>query len=250
VIRVSVVVPCTSVADELAFASLGDAVRAIADRSAARIVGGHMVGLLLTAFPVDGLAARRTVDADAGVSTEIAARGDVVDRLLADGYRATAGNRFERDGRTIDLLVESLDGRFRPRHLGGRHFDASPGLDVVLAQDPIEVDTTVVDTHGREERFVVRVPTVEMATILKTYAWASRRSTKDLADLGHLLEIRHAHGADAVGGWALDTEPVSGRRLDTARTLRSIRPADARFADSGIAGPRFVALIREYVAVV
>lgn len=248
--RVRVVVPCTSAADDLAFAALGDAVRATADRDDVRIVGGHMVGLLLAAFPVDGLVARRTIDADTGVSTEVATNGDVVSRLLADGYRATAGNRFERGGRTIDVLVESLDGRFRPRLLGGRHFDASPGLDIVLAQEPIEIDTTVVDTSGHDHRFVVRVPSVEMATILKAYAWASRRSPKDLSDLGHLLEIRHAHGADAVGGWSLDADPVLGRRLDTARTLRGVAPTDARFADSATAGPRFVALVREYVAVV
>ena len=105
-IRVSAVAPCTSEADDLAFASLADAVRVIADMPEARIVGGHMVGLLLTAFPVPGLTVRRTTDADAGLSTAIAAGGDVTARLLDLGCTRVDGSRFVREGRMIDLLVE------------------------------------------------------------------------------------------------------------------------------------------------
>ena len=71
-----------------------------------------------------GALVRRTIDADARLSTEVAAGGSVVRRLRLAGYVPTAGNRFERAGRTVDLLVESLDGRFRPRTLGGPQYDA------------------------------------------------------------------------------------------------------------------------------
>lgn len=248
IVRASVVVPCTSNADDLAFASLSDAVRATAGMPEARVVGGHMVGLLLSAFPVPGLSARRTTDADAGLSTAIATSGDVASRLLGFGYTRINGSRFVLGDRTIDLLVEITGSTFKPRTFDGGQLDGSPGLDLAVTTAPIEIDTTVVSTNGRDERFVVRVPTVETATIIKAYAAGSRRSAKDVADLHHLLEIRQLHGRDAIGGWRLDHEPATGRRLDTARTMRSITTRDARLAVAGVRPERFVELVREHVA--
>lgn len=247
-IRVAVTTPSTSNADDLAFGALVDAVEATEDLHEARIVGGHMVGLLLIAFPVPGLDVRRTIDADAGIGTELAAGGSVVARLREAGYVPTAGNRFEGDGRTIDLLVESLDGRFRPRSFGGRQYDATPGLDLALLTSPIVIHTTIVFTDGSSARTTVRVPTVEMATIVKAYAAGSRRAAKDLVDLWHLLEIRHRHPAERIGGWSLDASEPTGRRLDAARVLRSIRLDDPRFRDGDVDPARFTALVREYIA--
>ncbi|MCS5731546.1 hypothetical protein N1031_17430 [Herbiconiux moechotypicola] len=213
-----------------------------------RIVGGHMVGLLLTAFPVPGLEVRRTTDADTGLSTSIATSEDVTVRLLELGYTRVNGSRFIRAGRTIDLLVEIDGSRFKPRMFNGGQLDGSPGLDLALAADPIEIDTTVVYTDGHDEQFVVRVPTVEWATVLKAYAAGSRHAAKDIADLHHLLEIRQQYGRDAVGGWKLDVEPATGRRLDAARILRQITALDSRIADSGIPPQRFIELVREHIA--
>lgn len=249
-IRATVTMPSTSNADDLAFGALVDAVRATSDSDDVRIVGGHMVGLLLAAFPVPGALVRRTIDADAGLSTEVAAGGSVVRRLRLAGYVPTAGNRFERAGRTVDLLVESLDGRFRPRTLGGRQYDASPGFDLALIHAPITIDTTVVFTDGASTRVTVPVPSVEIATMMKAYTAASRRAAKDLVDLGHLLEIRQHHTPEAIGGWTLDRVPAIGRRLDAARILRGIRLDDPRFAAGDVDPVRFTALVREHIAAI
>lgn len=247
-IRVGAVAPCTSNADDLAFESLSDAVRVTEGMPGARVVGGHMVGLLLTAFPVPGLSARRTTDADTGLSTAIAASGDVADRLLELGYERVDGSRFVRDGRTIDLLVEVAGSTFKPLSFDGGQLDGAPGLDLAIVTDPIEIDTTVVFSDGHDEQLRVRVPTVEWATVIKAYAAGSRFAAKDFADLHHLLEIRQQHGRDAIGGWKLDAEPATGRRLDAARVLRAVTTRDARLADAGVRPERFVALVREHIA--
>jgi hypothetical protein len=110
------------------------------------------------------------------------------------------------------------------------------------------VATTVVFTDGSARELPVRVPTVEIATVLKSYALRQQMAAKDLADLHHLLEIRDRHGAEAIGGWKLDREPPSGRRLDAARALRAITRRDPRFTTAGVSPERFIALVREHVA--
>ncbi|PZF61798.1 hypothetical protein DEI81_10385 [Curtobacterium sp. MCBD17_013] len=247
-IRIRATAPCTSAADDLAYGALADAVRATADLDDVRVIGGHMVGLLLTAFPVPGLEVRRTADADAGVSTEVAARDVVHARLLDRGYATAGGNRLVSGGKTIDLIVETPYPTARPRTLGTRQFDSTLGLDLALALPPIVIDTTVVHRDGRTEQLVVREPTVEAATILKSAAAMSRHSAKDLIDLYHLLAIRHEHGAESIGGWRLDEEPARGHRLDAVRVLRSIGVRDSRFVAAGVRPTDFVALVREYVA--
>lgn len=247
-IRVSTVAPCTSNADDLAFASLSDAVRATEDMSESRVIGGHMVSLLLMAFPVAGLEPRHTTDADTGLSTAIATGGDVAARLLGLGYTRVNGSRFVRDSRVIDLLVEVAGNTFKPRDFTGGQLDGSPGLDLAIATEPIEIDTTVVFTDGHDERFLVRVPTVECAAVVKAYAAGSRRAAKDVADLHHLLEIRQQYERHAIGGWRLDDAPAIGRRLDAGRILRGITNRDTRLVEAGIRPERFVELVREHIA--
>jgi len=109
----------TSRADDLALRALAEIVEITGDENV-RIVGGQMVSLLLAAFPVAGIAARRTRDADAAITTELASSGVLHDRLVARGWAASAGNHYVRpvpelriSGRvapelSVDLLVPSL----------------------------------------------------------------------------------------------------------------------------------------------
>lgn len=98
-----------------------------------------MASLLLAAFPVPGIASRRTRDTDAAITTELAGSGVIHQRLLDHGYVATVGNSYTRpiaalavDGGpvpelAVDLLVPSLDGRFRPQEHADVHSTPPPG---------------------------------------------------------------------------------------------------------------------------
>ena len=83
----------TSRADDLALRALADAVDITAGEQV-RIVGGQMASLLLTAFPVPGVVPRRTRDADAAITTEVASSGVLHERFAAAGYQSASSNRY------------------------------------------------------------------------------------------------------------------------------------------------------------
>ena len=64
-----------------------------------------MVNLLRLTFQATDAIERRTSDADAAISLQIAADGRMHERLLGLGYTAESGNRYVFQGRTIDLLI-------------------------------------------------------------------------------------------------------------------------------------------------
>jgi hypothetical protein len=139
VVRRRVELVASAFADELSLRALAEITEITADQNV-RVIGGQMASLLLAAFPVAGIGARRTRDADTAITTELAGSGVLHERLLEHGYAATSGNSYTRpvpalavpDGPlpelAVDLLVPSFDGRFRPQEHGGRAFDAAPGL--------------------------------------------------------------------------------------------------------------------------
>ncbi|WP_157887896.1 hypothetical protein [Frondihabitans sp. PAMC 28766] len=234
----------------MAFESLADVVRATEGLPEVRIVGGHMAGLLLAAFPVGDLVPRRTNDADAGISTEVAGTQVVHDRLIANDYEPEGGNRLVKGDRAIDLLVPSLDGHFHPLTVGGRAYDATPGLALALTGEPIVIDVTVAYLDEHEDRFDVPVPSVEAAVILKASATTSRSAAKDITDLFHLLSIRNDFGDTETGGWQLDQTPLIGSRRDAARTLHLIADRARKsplFTEAEVPPAAFTALVREYV---
>lgn len=129
-IRRHIELAATAYADELSIRSLAEISAITADQNV-RIIGGQMASLLLTAFPVPGIAIRRTRDADAAITTELAGSGVIHQRLLNHGYTATSGNRYTRPvpdlavaGRpvpelTVDLLIPSSTGASDPRNSAG-----------------------------------------------------------------------------------------------------------------------------------
>ncbi|TFD79902.1 hypothetical protein E3T54_04385 [Cryobacterium sp. Sr8] len=250
-IRRAIETVATSQADDGAFRALADIARLTEGIDDARVVGGHMVGLLLTAYPTPDTVLRRTADADAAVSTQVAESGRLHDLLVDAGYAATAGNRYVKEpGLAVDLLVPADDTTFEPKQLGHRQFDSAPGLRLALIAAPITLDVGVTLLNGKRITFTVRVPPVEIATILKAYAYASRLAAKDVTDLYNLLMIARAYKAEDIGGWRLGDNPLTGARLDTARTLHQLARLAGRSApvsEAGIPSERFVALVRTLV---
>lgn len=248
-IEVSATTVSTSNADDLAFEALVDACT-LTQELDVRIVGGQMTALLCTAFPSPRTVFRRTADADAALGTELAATGRVHDLLEAAGYEATSGNSYLRAGRQIDLLVPAPTGRFQVEDLGGRAFDAAPGVSLALAAPPITVHVDVTLTDGTALRFDARVPTVEAAVVLKATSYASRRVAKDLTDLHNLLLIVDEREPATIGGWQLGTA-ASGSRGDAQRALASIASSASRLRSRGaldIEPHVLVSLIRTHVA--
>jgi hypothetical protein len=248
----------TSRADELALRALAEIVEVTREEDV-RIVGGQMAALLLAAFPVAGITARRTRDADTAITTELAGSGVLHNRLIARGWTATSGNSYVRSppelaaphhstpGLQVDLLVPSLDSRFRSSRHGGRAFDSAPGLAPALAAEPIELETGVTLLDGTLLEFITRVPTVELAVVIKAYAYASRHMDRDAEDIYRLLEIVDAHPSDTMGGWRLNEPGLRGSRRDAAVRLRELARHTRRLTNADIPTARLAVLIAAHV---
>jgi hypothetical protein len=239
----------TSNADDAAYLALQDVARITKDLDDVRVVGGQMASLLLTAYPVRDAVIRRTADADAAISTSIAASGSMHRALTDLGYVDTSGNHYVKDGLAIDLLVPSPTAEFVQEDHGGRGFDAAPGLRRALAVEPILLGVGVLLTNGTRLEFAVRVPPVELAVTLKAYATVSRYEAKDYTDLYNLLSIAYAYESDQIGGWTL-LDGLTASRLDTGRILHRLADggrSNVFLAKAGIPSERLVALIRRLV---
>jgi len=246
----SVTLPSTSRADDAALRALQDASRAIAQVDDACVVGGQMVALLAAAFPTAGAITRRTVDADAAVSPVIAAAGTLHALLTADGYSPLASNHYVLGDRVIDVLVPATGRAFETVEYGGLAFDSAPGLSLALT-NLLELAVTAVLLDGTVLTFTTRVPGVERAVIVKALAFGSRRAQKDLVDLVTLLEIRDAHGPDAIGGWRIGEDADSGARGDAAAVLRRLAGAPGlrlMLRESGLPPGRVTSLLRTHIA--
>lgn len=240
--------------DDAAYRALHDVASVMDGHAEARVIGGHMVGLLAAAFPSAGLIERRTGDADVGISLELADDGTMHEALTAAGYIAVNSNRYVKgeppEEQVIDLLIPTLSGRFGDETRGGRRFDAMPGLHLALAE-PIMVDAHLTLQDETELVCEVPVPAVEAAVVLKAYAWSDRsaQTTRDTIDLSNLFHILDAHGAEAVGGWSLHDEGTTGARGDASRILLSLamKLRARRAATPAIDARKLEVLIRRWV---
>ncbi|MGR0319432.1 hypothetical protein [Agromyces sp. ZXT2-3] len=181
-----------------------------------------MAGLLTTAYPTPDAVIRQTADADAAIALEVAASGTIHELLAEAGYLPTSGNSYEKRGQRIDLVIPANGSTFGRQEVGGRGFDAAPGVRLALAVDPIEADVRVLLTDASALEFSTRLPTVEIAVVLKAAAYESRNAAKDLTDLHNLLQIAHRFESTEIGGWRMAEPALSGARGDAQRTLHRI----------------------------
>jgi hypothetical protein len=209
-----------SEADDFALLSLWDVCR-LSEGLNVRIVGGQMVQLLIEAFPNPNSFQRRTTDADAALANELAASGQMHEILKTAGYEASSGNSYQKEGRSIDLVVGSLDGKFASQILGERAFDASPGITSALSTEPITIQVHATLQGGEILEFDVRVPVVETALVIKALVYRFRLVNRDLLDIQNLLWIAKYYSADEIGGWSLNA-PLRGARGDAQRTLHAL----------------------------
>lgn len=244
-------------AGDLGYRALADVAVAAAglDLADYRIVGGHMVQLLLHVYPTAAGTERSTADADAGIQQATAAGQALHHRLLEQGYEATKGNHYirrENDGEPIqvDLLIpHGTVGK--PAIVNGRGFDAIPGLGFALNAPFLSVEAKVLLFGGGDLSFTVPVPDVEAALILKALAWQSRSADKDLVDIASLLEIVQEH-KDGLSRWGYSDPRLAtrGERKHAAAALHSIvaqADRDEIKSTKGLRSPaRLAALIREH----
>lgn len=248
-------------ASDLGYRALADVAAAGIDPATYRIVGGHMVQLLIHVYPTPEATERSTADADAGIKQATAVGQDWHEHLLARGYTDTSGNHYVRkDDQGGEIIVDLLVprdsvGRVETQIINGRGFDAVPGLAFALIQDPILVEAKVLLQNGADFVFSVPVPDVEAALVLKALAWRYRSSDKDLMDISSLLEITHLH-KDAFSCWKFSDSRrgATGHRKDAARALHMLREG----LDRGLIKPgaavskpaRLSALIKQHIPAV
>ncbi|MBD5786043.1 hypothetical protein IF650_07605 [Cellulosimicrobium terreum] len=172
-----------------------------------RLVGGHMVSLLMARHQVADVPSRETADADLGAEFSVVGDQRLVDALTELGYtRPLSSNRFVRalDGgleAVIDVLAPSYTGKHRPnqRH-GVLVVDEIPGLGYALSAQPTVLDLAVVLTSGAGLSTTVRLPGPLPALFLKLLAYDSRHAPKDAEDIWRMLAVCHAAGV-GPGDW-------------------------------------------------
>lgn len=221
-----VVLASTSGAQDLGYLALNDVVRITTSLDVDyRLVGGHMVALLVAAYEVTNVPERATADADLGASFEVVADMRLPQALRDLDYRRVAGNRFTRglsEGSSeevfIDILAPSRTGLHEPNQEAGELVvDAIPGLGYALAVEPTPLDLDAVLTTGKHLSVNVLLPSPLAALCLKLLSFSSRSAAKDAVDIWRLLEVGHAAGI-TPSDWP-DPAKLKGVRGDALNQL-------------------------------
>jgi hypothetical protein len=166
------------------------------------VVGGHMVNLHIMRSSLQ-LPLRPTHDADLAMKRRTIAQGDLLGRLHALGYRSpTFPNRFERESdglnTSIDLVVGSYSTKHQPNiEIESRNFDGMPAVEEALDREPVVFDVAVELTDDTRLAATIRIPDIVSAIAMKTFAVAERTNPNDAVDLGRLLHVARAAGAES-----------------------------------------------------
>jgi hypothetical protein len=131
-----------------------------------RVIGGHMVTMLVARWGLGSELYRETSDADLGVPPLVVQSPELVDQLMARGYERRSGNRFGRPMHdvpvsifgalatipeaTIDILVPAYTGRPRNDKKFGTHLVTTevPGLATALRRPPVVMSLRLRRMNG------------------------------------------------------------------------------------------------------
>lgn len=254
---IQVKVVALSNSDALGYLGQQAVSEAVADGTDYRIVGGHMVRLLLHVYPTRMATLRSTLDADAAVGN-VEVVGPISQNLLSKDFTKKGGNVFYKEAggdQRIEINVllsrEGPTMGLRPQTVSGvGQVDTLPELRFALGQPALFLDIEADLGDGQTIAYRTQIPDLEAAVVLKAHSWDSRRSLKDLVDLHSLLEIRQEHQATS---WRLNDEQPIGFRKDTARILTDLaeqvvrRNPRFRVPDS-LSRPRMAALIKKHIS--
>ena len=138
-----------------------------------RIVGGHMVRLLLEVYPTPQATARSTLDADAAVG-DVEVVGPLSERLRAQDFVKAGGSVFLKQAGggqqiEINLLLPGLHQApgIRPKYVPGvGQVDSLPELFLVMQSDPLHLDVTAILLDGQAISYPTRIPDVAAAGLM------------------------------------------------------------------------------------
>ena len=204
----------SSVADDLGFVALSDLSDALAPvTSTYRIIGGHMVSVLVARWNLGVDLYRETADTDLGVPP-VAIRDDqLLQRLRDVGYEKIEGNRFARTlsdlpvasprrgvghapQAIIDVLVPAYTSRARQNRAIGNELVTTEvlGLATALKRAPVTMSLTLQRLNGVVLTADLSFPDEVAALVLKAFATQVRNKATDVVDVWRCLEVALASG--------------------------------------------------------
>ena len=138
-------------ADELGYLGQQAVADAVSPGDDYRIIGGHMVRLLLEVYPTPAATPRSTLDADAAVG-DVEVIGPLSASLVAQDFVKEAGNVFRKEvggerSIEINLLLSRLDHSQGLRQRAVKdvgQVDTLPELSWVMLGEPLVLDVTAV----------------------------------------------------------------------------------------------------------
>lgn len=202
-----------SVAEDLGFVALADVSTALesAPPNTYRLVGGHMVSLLVHRWDFGQELLRDTADADLGITPLLTGdEGLLLGGLRALGY-ARDGSRLRRDvhdvgvsipealarGTTpaalIDLLLPAYTTRARNEATRGDVTTTEiRGLAEALKRTATVLELDLVRLNDSKLRAKIALPDEADALVIKAFAWDSRHDEKDAQDIWRCAEVAFA----------------------------------------------------------
>lgn len=231
----SLTLGATSVTDDLGYVALSDLARALGDIAEDyRVIGGHMVTMLVARWQLGPSLHRETGDVDLGIPPVVARDQHLVDRLKDLKYEQVAGNRFARkladipagmmgenssgsQETFIDVLIPAYTSRAHENvRVGDGLFTTEVlGLQLALARPAVTMALTLHRLNGQALQCELPFADELSALVLKSLATKVRFKDTDVADIWRCLEV-------AVAAGLVPADFERGVRADAAGIIRTL----------------------------